>query len=396
MPKGRNSAHISNNFGEFKRNHQIPVFGLYPNYTNKVKVELLDYFGNPVLSQSIEIKTEPVIRAQSGEMAVLQNSLNDEQRNRLFLIQNTIYDGAGDIRWYTTHGGQKFYSLTGGLIGIQPFPDKGWIKEGPDIEIINYLGEITDTFDVPHRMHHEINEKTPGGNLLVATNAEEYFTTDDDTEDMIIEIDRSTGEVIKEWDLRNIFDPERPRIWTENVNDWCHLNSIEYDPRDNSLLISSKLQYFISKIDYDTGEILWICGNHENWKEPWQDYLLNPLNFDTTEHVDHDWTYAQHMPRITGEGTFIVYDNGVERPGTDYTRAVEFSVNKENMTVEKIWTHNMDNAARTMGSVYVYNDNTIQIGHAKDGEILIVTRENNILFHGKLLTYYRAYPIRLY
>ena len=73
---------------------------------------------------------------------------------------------------------------------------------------------------------------------------------------MIVELDRKSGSVVKEWNLREIFDPLRPRLWTESINDWCHLNSIQYDETDNSLLISSKLQCFISKIDYDTGEIL--------------------------------------------------------------------------------------------------------------------------------------------
>lgn len=395
-PKSELSARISTELDAFEKYHAIPVFGLYSNYTNKVTIELLNQFDEAaVLTKTIEIVTEPISRVQSGEMTVITNNFNDEQKDRLFLIQNAIYDGAGDVRWYTTHSGKKFYALSDGLIGIQTFPDKGWIEEGPDIKIINYLGELIDTFDVPHRMHHEINEKYPGGNLLVATNAEEYYTTADDTEDMVIEIDRNTGEVVKEWDLRKIFDPARKRLWTENVNDWCHLNSIQYDSTDNTLLISSKLQYFVSKIDYDTGEILWICGNHENWKEPWQPFLLEPLNFETDQYPDQGWTYAQHMPRLTDEG-FIVYDNGNSRPGDDYTRAVEFRIDTANMTVEKIWSYDFSNAARTMGSVYVYDDNTVQIGHAEKGEILEVTQDNTVLFHGRVMTYYRAYPIQLY
>ncbi len=394
--KSEKSADISHIFEDNSIKHEIPVYGLYPEYQNTVEISVLDYFNRPVITHSLSIQTEPVKRVQSGEMSVIENNYSPEQKNRLFLIQNAIYDGAGDIRWYTDHGGQKYYRLTKGLIGIQAFPDKAWIGEGPDIKIINLLGEIVDTFDVPHRMHHEINEKTSGGNLLVATNAEPYFTTADDTEDMIIEIDRESGAIVKEWDLRDIFDKERERIWIENVNDWCHLNSIEYDSTDNTLLISSKLQYFLSKIDYETGAIKWICGNHENWKEPWQPYLLEPVNFDTTEHPDHDWTYAQHMPRLTGRGTFMVYDNGMSRPGTDYTRAVEYRVDTENMTVEKVWSYDLNDAARSLGSVQIYDDYSVQIGHGNKGYLYEVSRDKEILFKGKLMTFYRSYAIRLY
>lgn len=394
--KSELGADISHDFIELKKHHTLPVFGLYADYKNTVEVSLLDYHEEPLITREIFIDTEPYERVQSGDMIVMENNYSPEQKNRLFLIQNAIYDGNGDVRWYADHGGQKYYKLSNGLIGIQAFPDKAWIGEGPDIKIINMLGEIVDTFDVPHRMHHEIIEKKPGGNLLVATNAEPYETIEDDTEDMIIEIDRENGEIVKEWDLREIFDPERERIWTENINDWCHLNSIEYDSNDNTLLISSKLQYFISKIDYSSGEIKWICGNHENWKEPWQKYLLTPVNFDTTEHVDQDWPYAQHMPRLTGYGTFIVYDNGVNRPGTDYTRAIEYNVVEEDMSVEKVWTYDLPDAARSLGSVQMYEDRSVQIGHGRKGEILEVSRQKELLFKGKLKSFYRSYSIRFY
>jgi arylsulfate sulfotransferase len=211
-----------------------------------------------------------------------------------------------------------------------------------------------------------------------------------------VEIDRQTGEVVRTWDLREIFDPGRPRLWTERVNDWCHLNSIEYDSTDNTLLISSKLQYFIAKIDYDTGEIRWILGNHENWKEPWQKYLLTPVNFDTLVHPDRDWVYAQHMPRLTEGGTIMVYDNGARRPGGSYTRAVEYRVDEENMTVEKVWTYDFDFTLASLGSIHVYEDGNVLIGNGVNGNLTEVNRQGEVVFEASLGYYYRAYPVELY
>jgi arylsulfate sulfotransferase len=219
---------------------------------------------------------------------------------------------------------------------------------------------------------------------------------EDDTEDMIIEIERLSGKVAKEWDLRNIFDPDRKRLWEEQKSDWCHLNSIQYDSSDNTLLISSKLQYFIAKIDYDTGDIKWILGNHENWEEPWQPYLLEPLNFDTTSNQDEDWPYAQHMPRLTADNTIMVYDNGGNRPGGNYTRAVEYKVDPESMTVERLWSFEMDEFASALGSVHVYEDNSVQVGHGLHGIVYEVDRNENLLFKASLKSYYRVYPIKLY
>jgi arylsulfate sulfotransferase len=331
-------------------------------------------------------------------MNVITNSFSPDQKNRLFLIQNSIYDGAGDIRWYTTHGGTTFHPLSDHLIAIQVYGDRASTSTppGPEIKIINLMGELLSSYEVPSRNHHEIIEKIPGGNLLVPTNAEEYFDISDDTEDRIIEIDRESGEIVKEWDLSTIFDPERPRLWVEQKNDWCHLNSIQFDPTDNTLLISSKLQYFISKIDYDSGDIKWILGNHENWKEPWQPYLLTPLNFDTTAHPDQDYTYAQHMPRLRKNGNVIVYDNGGHRPGGAYTRAVEFRVDPENMTVEKIWSYDLDDVATAVGSIHIYEDESVQIGHGGKDWFYEVSRNGQVLFEASMRSFYRSYPFDFY
>ena len=390
------SAKIIHRFDDLMTEHQIPIYGLYSDFLNTIHVNILDKSGNSLSQEEINIRTEAYERVQSGEMTVLNNNYTGDQKNRLFLIQNAIYDAAGEVRWYTTHYGNKFYKLDSNLIAIQVHPDRGKPAEAPYIKIIDLLGNVHNTYDVPSRVHHEIIEKTPGGNLLVATNAQEYNGMEDDTEDMIAEIERNSGDIVKKWNLRQIFDPARERLWIEQENDWCHLNSIQYISSDNSLLISSKLQYFIAKIDYETGDIQWMLGNHENWDTPWQEYLLSPLNFDNTEHPGMDWPYAQHMPRMTEEGTILVYDNGGNRPGGEFSRAVEYRVCETDMKVKKEWSYRLENYASALGSIHRYEDNTTQIGHGNKGKILEVTSDKDILFAANLKSFYRAYPIKFY
>lgn len=388
---------LTHTFAEPDTLHAVPVYGLYGNYLNQVTIGIVDNNGTERCSSRIQIRTEPLGTLICGPMEVRVNNYKDSLTPHFYLIHNTIYDDRGDVRWYTSYGGSKFFPLHDHQVAIQLHGDKGIpISRWEDIRVISLLGEQTGLYDVPHRNHHEINEKTPGGNLLVATNAEPYFSTDDDTEDAIVEIDRQSGEVVKFWDLREIFDPTRERLWTEMPNDWCHLNSIQYDSTDHTLLISSKLQYFISKIDYETGAIKWIFGNHENWQEPWQPYLLEPVNFDTTSHPDRDWTYAQHMPRLTEEGNVIVYDNGRSRPGGDFTRAHEFRVDTAQMTVRTVWTHDFTYSTRALGSIFKHENKNVLIGHGEGGLLIEVTHEGEVLFEGKVKNFYRAYPIKLY
>ena len=85
----------------------------------------------------------------------------------------------------------------------------------------------------------------------------------------------------------------------------------------------------------------WILGTHANWGERWQNLLLTPAQ-------GLEWQYHQHDPSVTHEGTFMVFDNGNNRavpfepqvPPTDNaSRAVEFAVNADTMTVEQVWSY---------------------------------------------------------
>lgn len=387
-------SHIFTNYGT---RHKIPIYGLYGDYTNNVEIEFLDFYGNSRIALDVEIQTEDLGRLYAGEMTVMINKYSYEESDKLFLLENAIYDVSGAVRWYTTLSGTYFYALSDGIIAIQKYADRGTNTTGNEIQLVSLIGEDLGYYTVPNGMHHEINEKEPGGNLLVASHRNDYVTKDNDTEDLIVEIDRDTREVVNSWNLYEIFDPERERLRTEQVNDWCHLNSIEYDSSDNSLILSSKLQYMIAKIDYNTGAIKWILGNHENWTEEFQPYLLTPTNFDSTVDADADWTYAQHAPRLTPDGNIVVYDNGVKRPGGGTTRAVEFSIDTENMTVTIVWDYQVSESATWyVGSTHYLENGNILVGHGAGGYLYEVTQDYEILFKAKSYSFYRSYPVAFY
>jgi hypothetical protein len=168
-----------------------------------------------------------------------------------------------------------------------------------------------------------------------------------------------TGEVLQEWKLHDIIDPYRigynslrEDFWAVHyegvvdgaVHDWTHGNAIIYEEDDNSFVMSMPYQDAVVKISMDTGELVWILGNHDNWGEPWSDKLLTPVG-------DVGWSYKHHAISHTENGTYLLYDNGVARsspydekmPLADsYTRAVEYSVNEETMEVSQVWVYGPD------------------------------------------------------
>ena len=47
--------------------------------------------------------------------------------------------------------------------------------------------------------------------------------------------------------------------------------------------------------------------------------------------------YAQHDPEYSEDGRVLVYDNGYDRPGTDYSRVAEFQLDTDAMTATLLW-----------------------------------------------------------
>ena len=85
---------------------------------------------------------------------------------------------------------------------------------------------------------------------------------------------------------------------------WAHVNSVDYDPTDDSIIISSRHQSAIVKIGRDK-KVKWIVGSHEGWTGDFAKRLLkpvdasgNPIECDEYYNVckkDFDWTWSSPL-----------------------------------------------------------------------------------------------------
>jgi hypothetical protein len=231
--------------------------------------------------------------------------------------------------------------------------------------------------------HHDFIEMPNGNYLLLSTEnrlIDNWYTSETEAMaprapanvigDVVIEM-TPAGDVLREWKLHDILDPYRiayqslrKNFWSGHygdvvegeVNDWTHGNAIIYEEHDNSFVMSVPYQDAVIKVSLESGELVWILGNHDNWREPWSDKLLTPVG-------DVEWAYKHHAISHTENGTYLLYDNGVARssPFEDrmplkdsYTRAVEYSINEETMEVSQVWTYGPDDErffARYLGDV---------------------------------------------
>ena len=140
---------------------------------------------------------------------------------------------------------------------------------------------------------------------------------------------------------------------------WAHVNSVDYDPTDDSIIISSRHQSAVIKIGRDK-KVKWILSSPEGWREGWADKVLTPVDKDGKPikcegskcEGSFDWSWTQHTAwRIDEKSNkdtvyITVFDNGdargMEQPALaedKYTRGVIYKIDQDKMTVQQIWEY---------------------------------------------------------
>jgi hypothetical protein len=154
----------------------------------------------------------------------------------------------------------------------------------------------------------------------------------------------------RSWDHIDITDATEDVDLTAHTIDYIHGNAIEID-WDGNLLLSSRHLDEITKIDRQTGGIIWRWGGKNSRKNEFV-FINDPVTFS-----------HQHDIRRTDDGTYTIYDNGnLHTPS--YSRALEYELDENLKTATLIWKYNNEpkTYARAMGSTLKLANDNILIG----------------------------------
>ena len=318
--------------------HYLPIYGLYADASNEVIISYGD------VEKKVAIKTEAL--PDDFIMPTRVEAQKSKLDNELYFFSPSssgytcAYDVNGDVRWYLTINALwDINRLDNGhlMVSTERLVNSPYYMSG--LYEMDLLGKIYTEFSLEGGYHHDYFE-LPSGNLLVASND---FNNDDGTvEDVIVELDRNTGKIVKTWDLKDILNMEdgKSENWTQY--DWFHNNSVWYDEATNSITLSGRHQDAVINIDYETGELNWIIGDPTNWSEEYQKYFFTPVG------DDFEWQWSQHAAMITPEGYVFILDNGNNKskieeeyvPAEDsYTRGVMYKIDTDKMTIEQVWEY---------------------------------------------------------
>ena len=357
---------IKSDFSTYSRKHNDPIVGLYPNSSNEVELIISDAYGR-FASTVLQITTTALYEGLPDiSIDVKAGQVNSDLILSDFHMGNTgfftsypfAFDQNGVIRWCLDLREYKEITWPTQRLknGNMVFVRSGSIHEvdmlGNDLVVAPLSG---------YSAHHEITEM-PNGNFIVAvtklgTSIEKNGTIES-VEDFVIEVDRTSGTVVQEWDMREILDVDRITLH-DGDGDWFHMNGIDYSESDDCLIISGRFQCVV-KVTRDN-ELVWILAPHKGWGKSGANgtgpetnpYLLTavnasgqayPLNVQDGDNrsTDFDWTWGQHAPVILDNGNLLLFDNGFKRQYTGvelFSRAVEYDINESSNTIREVWNY---------------------------------------------------------
>ena len=350
---------------ESSKIHYLPVYGLYPDTENTVTITYTE--DGEEKEKELKIKTEAL-----PEDFILPTSVEADKENLsndlYFFTPSSkgytcAYDVNGDVRWYLSSNALWDNArLDNGhlLISTERLINSPYYMTG--LYEIDLLGKIYQEYSLPGGYHHDYDE-LPNGNLLVAS--DDFNNPSGTVEDYIVELDRTTGNIVKTFDLKDVLPMEEGKSENWINYDWFHNNSVWYDEATNSITLSGRHQDAVINIDYESGQLNWIIGDPTNWSEEYQKYFFTPVG------DDFEWQWSQHAAMITPEGYVFILDNGNNKSKVkeeyvsaedSYTRGVMYKIDTDEMTIEQVWEYGKERGSEFY-SPYISDVDYIEKDH---------------------------------
>ena len=324
---------------EAAKEHYIPVYGLYADTLNEVVIKVGEK------KKTINIQTDPL--PENFILPTKVKAEKDKLTNDLYFFTPSsvgytcAYDVNGDVRWYlSSYALWKVDRLENGHLMLsteRPVNSPYYMTGMYEMDL---LGKVYNEYSLSGGYHHDYFEME-NGNFLIAS--DEFNNADGTVEDIVVEMDRETGKIVKTFDLKDVLNMEDGKSASWINYDWFHNNSVWYDKATNSITLSGRHKDAVINIDYETGELNWIIGDPTNWNEEYQKYFFKPVGDG-----EFEWQWSQHAAMITPEGYVFILDNGNNKSKIEseyvkaedsYTRGVMYKIDTEKMTIEQVWEY---------------------------------------------------------
>jgi hypothetical protein len=351
---------------------QLPVFGLYAGSVNQVSIRM-SFSDGSAQDLAVSLTTDAFVDPTgiyTNPMFVQRRAAGSALGFDFFLLKPVngspvVVDTDGEVRWVTEGVPNAFSTL---------FTENGFIIGA--IDSTEILRAELDGTVTPGQLattnysqfHHNID---PGRDGYLGE-----FDTPSDIESQLAEFN-AAGEILKEWKFEDLISShmqaggDDPTLFVRRGVDWFHSNAATYDRRDDSLIASSR-ENFLIKVDYDTGEIIWIFGDPTKYWATFPSLQSKAL----TLAGGGLYPIGQHSVSVTSDGLLMVFNNGfqsVQQPTgapagafRPYSTVSAYRIDPATMTATEEWSFDYGQSISSIicSSAYEADEKSVLVNYS--------------------------------
>ena len=336
---------------EYTKRHEFQLVGLVPGERNEVTLTMTGKWGNTRQVVRFSVDMPEPSSGYPTRLEVTEGSSDQPQAEGLYGMMRVngylgygfFFDNDGVMRYEMVLEGYGFDRLLFDGDEILTCVSSSKLAR------IDGLGRVTQIYTLDgYDLHHDIGYGADGELLALAEEV-----GGETVEDRLLSIDLETGEVTQLLDFSQLMEPyfEMTRkvgptddfFWQAGEWDWLHLNSLQYMPEDDSLIVSSRETSAIIKVKglHSQPELDWLAGDGRFWQDtPYAGLCLTQVG-------DFVPQYGQHCVEYLADG---------EEDGVYYLAVYNnnyWSLNSRDFTLE---------VADSVGTgLYLTDDETSQV-----------------------------------
>jgi outer membrane protein assembly factor BamB len=204
---------------------------------------------------------------------------------------------------------------------------------------VDAFGQILRQIEFSETVHHDAALLPNGSGVFIVRNKQRVETDEWGSilvrAGALVEVDSASQEVWR-WDAFDHLDLASVTKPNNGTSDWTHLNSVQFLPDSDQLLLGARNQSQAYLVDHATGDVVWTLGEGGDF-----------------ELIEGEWFKFQHDVSMLTDGSVLMLDNGNTKPVDENTRAVRYALDLEAMTAREIWSVDVGLRMGTMGSVQI-------------------------------------------
>lgn len=300
---------------DYQTEHEFQVIGLVPDMENTVTFTIVYEDGTQDHSD-ITYEMGSLLGDEEVQLEVTEGTSTQELSDGIYVVLGNDSEQLDFMYYYDNNG------VIRGEIPIVGYRSHRLLFEGDSIFFsvseyrlaeMNRLGQIVNVYQFgDYKLHHDYVFDDDGNILVLGTD-----TTTDTQEDVILLLDRESGQVAEIIDMGDLLADYKEACYErydEDDMDWIHLNTIQWTGGDDSIIVSSRETSTIIKISdiYSDPEITWMIGSEELWEGTgYEDLLFTQVGDFTIQGGQHSVTYVEDESLDEGQYYLYLYNNNI-------------------------------------------------------------------------------------